>query len=103
MRVYYDRDADVNLVKSKKVVVVGYGSQGHAHAINLRDSGAKDVKIALRPGSASAAKAEGAGFEVVDLIELYTEPDATSRYGFVDPTWGSKWPIEEVWVAELRP
>ena len=65
MRVYYDRDADVNLIKSKKVVVVGYGSQGHAHAMNLRDSGAKNVKIALRPGSESAKKAEGAGFEVV--------------------------------------
>jgi ketol-acid reductoisomerase len=65
MRVYYDRDADVNLVKSKKVVVIGYGSQGHAHAMNLRDSGAKDVKIALRPGSDSARKAESAGFEVV--------------------------------------
>jgi len=66
MRVYYDRDADVNLVKSKKVVVVGYGSQGHAHAINLRDSGVKDVRIALRPGSASAVKAEKAGFKVLD-------------------------------------
>lgn len=65
MRVYYDRDADVNLVKSKNVVVVGYGSQGHAHAMNLRDSGAKNVKIALRPGSGSAKKAEAAGFEVV--------------------------------------
>ena len=65
MRVYYDRDADVNLVKSKKIVVIGYGSQGHAHAMNLRDSGAKDVKIALRPGSESARKAEAAGFEVV--------------------------------------
>ena len=69
MRVYYDRDADVNLVKSKKVAVVGYGSQGHAHAINLRDSGAKDVRIALRPGSASAAKAEKAGFKVLDSSE----------------------------------
>jgi ketol-acid reductoisomerase len=69
MRVYYDRDADVNLVKSKKVVVVGYGSQGHAHAINLRDSGVKDVRIALRPGSASAAKAEKAGFKVLDSSE----------------------------------
>ena len=66
MRVYYDRDADVNLVKSKKVAVVGYGSQGHAHAMNLRDSGVAEVKIALRPGSESAAKAEGAGFEVLD-------------------------------------
>jgi len=69
MRVYYDRDADVNLVKSKKIVIVGYGSQGHAHAINLRDSGVKDVRIALRPGSASAAKAEKAGFKVLDSTE----------------------------------
>jgi ketol-acid reductoisomerase len=65
MRVYYDRDADVNLVKSKKVAVIGYGSQGHAHANNLRDSGVKDVVVALRPGSGSAQKAEGAGFKVM--------------------------------------
>jgi ketol-acid reductoisomerase len=65
MRVYYDRDADVNLVKSKKVAVIGYGSQGHAHANNLRDSGVKEVVVALRPGSASAAKATAAGLEVV--------------------------------------
>ena len=58
MRVYYDRDADVNLIKSKKVVVVGYGSQGRAHALNLKDSGVKEIKIALRPGSATAKKAE---------------------------------------------
>ena len=57
MRVYYDRDADVNLVKSKKVAIIGYGSQGHAHANNLRDSGVKDVRVALRPGSASALAA----------------------------------------------
>jgi ketol-acid reductoisomerase len=62
MRVYYDRDADVNLIKGKKVLVVGYGSQGHAHAMNLRDSGVKDVRIALKPGSATIKKAEGAGF-----------------------------------------
>ena len=55
MRVYYDRDADINLIKSKNVVIIGYGSQGHAHASNLRDSGAKNVKIALREGSASTA------------------------------------------------
>ena len=54
MRVYYDRDADINLIKGKKVAVVGYGSQGHAHALNLRDSGVKDVAVALRKGSASA-------------------------------------------------
>ncbi|MFD1627984.1 ketol-acid reductoisomerase [Azospirillum griseum] len=65
MRVYYDRDADVNLIKGKKVVIVGYGSQGHAHAHNLRDSGVKDVRIALRPGSATTKKAEAAGFTVM--------------------------------------
>ena len=69
MRVYYDRDADVNLIKGKKVVIVGYGSQGHAHANNLRDSGVKDVRIALRPGSATIKKAEGAGFTVMSPAE----------------------------------
>src|SRR6184192_2310426 len=69
MRVYYDRDADVNLVKSKKVAVIGYGSQGHAHANNLRDSGVKDVVVALRPGSGSAQKAEAAGFKVMTNTE----------------------------------
>jgi len=65
MRVYYDRDADVNLIKSKKVVIVGYGSQGHAHAMNLRASGVPDVVVALRPDSGSVQKAEGAGFKVM--------------------------------------
>jgi len=69
MRVYYDRDADVNLIKGKKVLVVGYGSQGHAHAMNLRDSGVKDVRVALRPGSASAQKAEAAKFHVMSPSE----------------------------------
>ncbi len=65
MRVYYDRDADLNLIKGKKVVIVGYGSQGHAHALNLRDSGVKDVVVALRPGSATTKKAEAEGFKVM--------------------------------------
>ena len=65
MRVYYDRDADVNLIKGKKVVIVGYGSQGFAHANNLKDSGVAEVTIALRPGSATAKKAEEAGFTVM--------------------------------------
>ena len=69
MRVYYDRDADVNLIKGKKIAMVGYGSQGHAHAMNLRDSGCTDVIVALREGSASAAKAEGAGFTVMSPAE----------------------------------
>lgn len=68
MRVYYDRDADVNLIKAKKIAIIGFGSQGHAHALNLRDSGAKDVVAALRPG-ASAKKAEAQGFKVMDVAE----------------------------------
>ncbi|MFZ2003505.1 MAG: ketol-acid reductoisomerase [Stellaceae bacterium] len=69
MRVYYDRDADVNLIKAKKVAVIGYGSQGNAHANNLRDSGVKDVVVALRPGSTSAQKAEAAGIKVMTPAE----------------------------------
>ena len=69
MRVYYDRDADVNLIKSKKVAVVGYGSQGHAHALNMRDSGVKDIVVALRDGSASAKKAEADNFKVMSAAD----------------------------------
>jgi ketol-acid reductoisomerase len=69
MRVYYDRDADVNLIKGKKVAVIGFGSQGHAHALNMRDSGVKEVVIALRPGSPSAKKAEGYQFKVMTPAE----------------------------------
>ncbi|MFO1242866.1 MAG: ketol-acid reductoisomerase [Rickettsiales bacterium] len=65
MRVYYDRDADVNLIKSKKVAIIGYGSQGHAHAANLKDSGVKNIKIGLKFGSKSIDKAKKAGFDVV--------------------------------------
>ena len=69
MRVYYDSDADVNLIKSKKVVIVGYGSQGHAHANNLKDSGATQLAVALRAGSAGIAKAEAAGLKVMEPAE----------------------------------
>ena len=69
MRVYYDRDADVSLIKGKKVAVVGYGSQGHAHVLNLRDSGVKDVAVALREGSSSRKKAEAEGIAVMTPAE----------------------------------
>ena len=69
MRVYYDRDADINLIKDKKIVIVGYGSQGHAHAMNLRDSGINNVAVALREGSATRQKAEKAGFKVMTPTE----------------------------------
>ncbi|MEI2383798.1 ketol-acid reductoisomerase [Breoghania sp. JC706] len=69
MRVYYDQDADLGLIKDKKVVVIGYGSQGRAHALNLKDSGVKEIAIALREGSSSAKKAEADGFAVKSVAD----------------------------------
>src|SRR6202030_865900 len=69
MRVYYDRDADINLIKGKKIVIIGYGSQGHAHALNLRDSGVKDVAVALRKGSQGVKKAQGEKLKVMEVAE----------------------------------
>jgi ketol-acid reductoisomerase len=69
MRVYYDRDADINLIKGKKVAIIGYGSQGHAHALNLRDSGVKNVAVALRNGSQGVKKAQGEKLKVMEVAE----------------------------------
>jgi ketol-acid reductoisomerase len=69
MRVYYDRDADLNLIKGKKVAIIGYGSQGHAHALNLRDSGVKEVAVALRKGSQGVAKAQGENLNVFEVAQ----------------------------------
>jgi ketol-acid reductoisomerase len=70
MRVYYDRDADLQSIQTKKIAVVGFGSQGHAHALNLKDSGVENVVVVLRPGSDSARKAEACGFEVKSLGDV---------------------------------
>lgn len=83
MRVYYDRDCDVNLIKDMKIAILGYGSQGHAHAQNLKDSGARHISVALREGSSSKAKAEAAGLQVMEISEaaawcdliMFTMPD----------------------------
>jgi ketol-acid reductoisomerase len=75
MQVYYDRDADANLIKGKKVAILGYGSQGHAHAQNLKDSGVDEVAIALREGSSSAARAEAQGFRVMANAEAASWAD----------------------------
>ena len=76
MRVYYDRDADLNIIKSKKVAIVGYGSQGHAHTLNLRDSGVKDVVSALRPDAVIAISVTSAVGGSVDSTEASS---ATAR------------------------
>jgi ketol-acid reductoisomerase len=69
MRVYYDRDADLNLIKGKKVAIIGYGSQGHAHALNLRDAGVKEVAVALRKTSTGVKKAEAEKLKVMEVAE----------------------------------
>jgi ketol-acid reductoisomerase len=74
MNIYYDKDCDLSIIKSKKVSIIGYGSQGHAHANNLKDSGV-DVTVGLRPGSSSAAKAEAAGLPVKNVPEAVASAD----------------------------
>lgn len=93
-QVFYDADADSEALKGKTIAILGYGSQGHAHALNLKESG-YEVIVGLRPDSSSRAKAEAAGFEVLDVV------DAASRGDIVmvlvpDEKQG------EVWAAEIR-
>jgi ketol-acid reductoisomerase len=75
MRVYYDRDADINLIKGRKIAIIGYGSQGHAHALNLRDSGVKDVTVALRKGSQGVQKAQAEKLNVMEVAEAAKRAD----------------------------
>ena len=75
MKIYYEQDADLSLIQSKKVAVIGYGSQGHAHVLNMRDSGVKQLKVGLYEGSASRAKAEAEGLEVVTPAEAAQRAD----------------------------
>ena len=96
MRVYYDRDADLSLIKGKKVAIIGYGSQGHAHALNLKESGVAEVAVGLRPGSSSVAKAEGEGLNVMSV------PDAAKWADVVmiltpDELQG------KIWENDLKP
>ena len=74
MQVYYDKDCDLSIIQGKKVAIVGYGSQGHAHANNLKESGV-DVTVALRAGSGSAAKAEAAGLTVKSVPDAVKAAD----------------------------
>ena len=74
MKVYYDKDADLSLIKGKKVTIVGYGSQGHAHAQNLNDSGVS-VTVGLRRGGASWVKVEKAGLKVAAVADAVKDAD----------------------------
>lgn len=96
MQVYYDKDCDLGLIKDKTIAIVGYGSQGHAHALNLRDSGCKNVIVALREGSATAKKAEGEGFKVVTVTEAAKTADILM---IVTPDEGQA----DLYSAEIAP
>ncbi len=74
MKIYYDKDCDLSIIQGKKVTIIGYGSQGHAHANNLKDSGV-DVTVALRQGSTSAKKAEQAGLKVMNTADAVAQSD----------------------------
>ena len=74
MQVYYDKDCDLSLIQGKKVTILGYGSQGHAHANNLKESGV-DVTVALRKGSGSWQKAEGSGLKVAEVADAVSGAD----------------------------
>src|SRR5918911_789452 len=71
---FYDKDADLSLIRAKKVAVIGYGSQGHAHALNLKESGV-DVRVGLAPTSGSRAKAQKDGLRVLDVADAVREAD----------------------------
>ncbi len=75
LNIYYDKDCNIELIKGKKVAVIGYGSQGHAHAQNLKDSGVANVTVGLRDGSSSAPKAEEAGFTVANPAQAVQDAD----------------------------
>ena len=86
MQVYYDKDCDLSIIQGKKVAVIGYGSQGHAHACNLKDSGV-DVTVGLRPSSSSVAKAEAHGLKVADV------PSAVAAADLVIEAEGDQAPV----------
>ncbi len=75
MQVYYDKDSNIDFIKKKKITIIGYGSQGHAHAANLKDSGIENVNIALKDNSNSIEKAKSAGFQVLTIEEATKEAD----------------------------
>ena len=96
MQVYYDRDADLARLLDKKIAIIGYGSQGHAHALNLRDSGAKNVVVALREGSPSAKKAQAEGLQVMT-------PAAASAWADVLMMLAPDELQREIWKADVAP
>ena len=96
MKVYYDKDADLSLIKGKTVAIIGYGSQGHAHAQNLNDSGVK-VVVGLRKGGASWPKVEKAGLKVAEVADAVKSADVVTADGKLTVADGAK---VERWLAD---
>ena len=89
--IYYEADVDRSAIDNRKVAVLGYGSQGHSHALNLKDSGI-DVRVGLRDGSSSATKAREAGLEVRSIAEAVSEADVTMMADARPPRWAPSTP-----------
>src|SRR6516165_9596635 len=98
-KMYYDKDADLSLIQARKVAIIGYGSQGHAHALNLRDSGV-DVRVGLPAASASRAKAEQEGLRVVEPAQAAREADVVM---ILTPDTGQAKLYREAIEPHLRP
>jgi len=94
--VFHDRDCDLSIIRARKVAVIGYGSQGRTHALNLRDSGVADIRVALKPDSATRAKAEADGFKVVTASEA-------ARWAEVLAIMVSDEAHRDLWADELAP
>ena len=75
MKVYYDKDSNLDAIREKKITIIGYGSQGHAHAANLKDSGVSNINIALKEDSGSIEKAKSAGFDVLTIQDAAKDAD----------------------------
>ena len=105
MKVYYDKDADLTLIKGKKVTIVGYGSQGHAHAQNLNDSGVK-VTVGLRKGGASWKKAEAAGLKVEEIAKAVKAADivmmSINRARSLSDSRRAAFKVCAAWTMSLR-
>ena len=103
---FYDDDADLTLLDGKTVAIIGYGSQGHAHALNLKDSGV-DVVVGLRPDSASVAQAREAGLEVADITEAASRGDIVmvllpdEKHGILGPLAGGNYGRIRAMVMQL--
>ena len=99
MKVYYEQDADFNIIKDKKIVIIGFGSQGHAHALNLKDSGASNVVVGLREGSSSIEKAKNVG------LKTQTPADAVKDADIQDPqilmTAAQSYDLSSEFIEEL--